>query len=112
MKNKQEKSKTSIADAEYKRLVDLYTKAGTDEIKLQICDNLIRKVAELYACLEVIKDLPTIIFDPRNRNKQIETAAGKSRVKYMAQYTASMQKLNKELLGAIVDDGDDLDDFK
>ncbi|WP_300956351.1 hypothetical protein [Helicobacter rodentium] len=104
-------NKTKIADGEYKRLVDLYKSANVDEVKLKINDSLIRKVAELYAILESMKDLPTILFNPKNPNDQKETAAGKARVKYMAQYTASMQKLNKDLLGALVVDDDELADF-
>lgn len=105
-------TKQEIADKEYKRLLDLYKKANVDELKLKINDSLIHKVAELFAVLESIKDLPTIVFNPKNRNEQTETAAGKARVKYMAQYGASMQKLNKELLGALVVDDDELDDFE
>ena len=104
-------NKTKIADGEYKRLVDLYKSANVDEVKLKINDSLIRKVAELYAILESMKNLPTILFNPKNPNDQKETAAGKARVKYMAQYTASMQKLNKDLLGALVVDDDELADF-
>lgn len=104
-------NKTKIADGEYKRLVDLYKSANVDEVKLKINDSLIRKVAELYAILESMKDLPTILFNPKNPNDQKETAAGKARVKYMAQYTASIQKLNKDLLGALVVDDDELADF-
>ncbi|WP_300916026.1 hypothetical protein [Helicobacter rodentium] len=104
-------NKTKIADGEYKRLIDLYKSANVDEVKLKINDSLIRKVAELYAILESMKDLPTILFNPKNPNDQKETAAGKARVKYMAQYTASMQKLNKDLLGALVVDDDELADF-
>lgn len=104
-------NKTKIADGEYKRLIDLYKSANVDEVKLKINDSLIRKVAELYAILESMKDLPTILFNPKNPNNQKETAAGKARVKYMAQYTASMQKLNKDLLGALVVDDDELADF-
>ncbi len=62
--------------------------------------------------MEVIKDLPTILYDPANPTVQKETAAGKVRVKYMAQYASCMQKLNKELLGALDgDDGDGLEDY-
>ena len=104
-------NKTKIADGEYKRLIDLYKSANVDEVKLKINDSLIRKVAELYAILESMKDLPTILFNPKNPNDQKETAADKARVKYMAQYTASMQKLNKDLLGALVVDDDELADF-
>lgn len=106
---KKSKDKKTLADGEYKRLVDLYKAAGVDEIKLQIYDELIRKVAEVFACLEAIKELPSIIHDPKNPSIQRETAAGRARVKYMAQYTSAMQKLNKELLGGLNgDDGDDL----
>lgn len=106
---KKSKDKKTLADGEYKRLVDLYQAAGVDEIKLQIYDELIRKVAEVFACLEAIKELPSIIYDPKNPYTQRETAAGRARVKYMAQYTSAMQKLNKELLGGLNgDDGDDL----
>jgi hypothetical protein len=106
------KNKDNIAEAEYKRLVALYKSANVDEVKLKINDRLIHKVAEVFACLENIKDLPTLYVDPKNNYKQVETAAGKVRVKYMAQYSASMQKLNKDLLGTIVVDDNDLDDFE
>jgi hypothetical protein len=106
-------NKTSIADAEYKRLIDLYTQAGADEIKIKVNDELIRKVAELFADLETIKTLPLLIFDKRNPTIQKETAAGKMRVKYMAQYVAAMQKLNKDMLGALNNDDDtDLDKYE
>lgn len=106
------KDKATIANAEYDRLVKLFTDAGVDKIKLDIFDELIRKVAEVFACLEVIKDLPTILYDPANPTVQKETAAGKVRVKYMAQYASCMQKLNKELLGVLDgDDGDGLEDY-
>ena len=62
--------------------------------------------------LEAIKPLPTIVYNPRNPLIQTETAAGKMRVKYMAQYSAAMQRLNKELLGVIVVDDDTLDDYE
>ena len=67
----------------------------------------------MYAYLESIKDLPTIVYDPKNPHNQSETAAGKTRIKYMAQYSSSMQKLNKDMLGAL-DGGDegDLDDYE
>lgn len=67
--------KTSIADAEYKRLIDLYTQAGADEIKIKVNDELIRKVAELFADLETIKTLPLLIFDKRNPTIQKESAS-------------------------------------
>lgn len=106
-------NKTSIADAEYKRLIDLYTQAGADEIKIKVNDELIRKVAELFADLETIKTLPLLIFDKRNPTIQKETAAGKMRVKHMAQYVAAMQKLNKDMLGALNNDDDtDLDKYE
>ena len=101
--------KKEIADAEYARLIEIYTSAGADAFKLKANDSLIRKVAELFAVLESIKDLPSIVFDPRNPSTQRETAAGKMRVKYMAQYSASMQKLNKDMLGTL--DGEDDGDF-
>lgn len=99
--------KTALADAEYARLVEKYTAAGADSIRIEINDRLIRKVAELYAILESIKELPTIIYNPSNPTVQRETAAGKMRVKYMAQYSSAMQKLNKEMLGALNNDEDD-----
>ncbi len=106
------KDKAAIAQAEYDRLVKLFTDAGVDKIKLDIYDELIRKIAEVFSCLEVIKDLPTLLYDPENPAVQKETAAGKVRVKYMAQYTAAMQKLNKDLLGGLNgDDGDDLEEY-
>nr|DAO90644.1 MAG TPA: hypothetical protein [Caudoviricetes sp.] len=101
------KDKAAIAQAEYDRLVKLFTDAGVDKIKLDIYGELIRKVAEVFSCLEVIKDLPTILYDPKNPTVQKETAAGKVRVKYMAQYTSAMQKLNKDLLDALNDDDSD-----
>ena len=100
------------ADGEYKRLIDIYKTANVDEVKLKINDQLIRKVAELFAILEEIKDLPSILFNKNNPNEQQETAAGKARVKYMAQYSTCMQKLNKDLLGALVVDDDDLDKYE
>lgn len=112
MKSDQNKKET-IANAEYGRLVKLFTDAGVDKIKVEIYSELIRKVAEVFACLEVIKDLPSILYDKNNPTVQRETAAGKMRVKYMAQYTSAMQKLNKDLLGGLNgDDGDDLSDYE
>lgn len=109
---KKSTDKTLIANAEYARLTKLYADAGVDEIKLNIYDELIRKVAELFACLEAIKNLPSIIYDPQNPSTQRETAAGRARVKYMAQYTSAMQKLNKELLGGLNgDETEGLDEY-
>lgn len=101
-------NKKAIADGEYKRLVGLYKAAGVDAIKLQIYDELIRAAADAFACLEAIKELPLIIYDPKNPLKQRETAAGRARVKYHAQYQTAMQKINKDLLGGLNgdDDGD------
>lgn len=113
MTKETQNTKQKIADEEYKRLVSLYESAGVDSIKLKVNDSLIRKVAEVFAILESIKDLPTILYDPRNPLVQKETAAGKARVKYMAQYVAAMQKLNKEMLGALNGDDDDgLDNYE
>lgn len=107
--NKREK----YTEKEYKRLVELYREAGVDDMKLKINDSLIHKVAEVFGILESIKDLPTIIYDPMHPAVQKETAAGKARVKYMAQYASSMQKLNREMLGSYDgDDGDELDDYE
>lgn len=107
------KDKAAIAKAEYDRLVKLFKDAGVDKIKLDIYDELIRKVAEVFSCLEIIKDLPTIVYDPANPTAQKETAAGKVRVKYMAQYASTMQKLNKDLLGGLNGDDDgDLSDYE
>lgn len=112
MESDQNKKET-IANAEYDRLVKLFTDAGVDKIKVEIYSELIRKVAEVFACLEMIKCLPSIIYDKNNPSAQRETAAGKMRVKYMAQYTSAMQKLNKDLLGGLNDDdGDDLSDYE
>ena len=61
MKSDQNKKET-IANAEYDRLVKLFTDAGVDKIKVEIYSELIRKVAEVFACLEVIKDLPSILY--------------------------------------------------
>lgn len=105
--------RAAIAEQEYARLIEKYTAAGVDKIKLEVNDEWIRKVAEIFACLEAIKDLPSIIYDPKNPYDQRETAAGKMRVKYMAQYSSCMQKLNKDMLGNLSgDDDDDLDEYK
>jgi hypothetical protein len=109
---KKKKTKQEIADAEYNRLVGNYKNASVDEIKLKINDEWIRKVAELFACLELIKDVPSIVINKKNPYIQKETAAGKMRVKYMAQYSASMQKLNKEMLGVLKVDDDDLGEYE
>lgn len=110
-KTEKKKNREEFADEEYKRLVDTYKTANVDEVKLKINDKLIRKVAELFAILEDIKDLPSIIYNKRNKNEQKETAASKVRNKYMAQYSSCMQKLNKELLGTVVVDDDSLDKY-
>lgn len=101
-----------IAAAEYKRLVSVYTSANADIARLEANDNLLRKTAELFAILEDIKNLPSIIFNKKNPHEQKETAAGKARVKYMAQYTACMQKLNKDLLGVTNNDDDELSEYE
>ena len=112
-KGTKKRTKEELASAEYARLVGLYRAAGADTGRLEVNDSLIRKVAEVYAVLESMKDLPTILYNADNPQVQRETAAGRARVKYMAQYTASMQKLNKELLGTLApDDGDGLDDYE
>jgi len=105
--------KTETAQKEYDRLCQIYETAGVEQVKLDAYDNLIRKVAELFARLESIKDLPLIIVSRSDLSQQKETAAGRVLVKYMAQYTSAIIKLNRELLGAIPDDdGDALDDYK
>ena len=48
MKSDQNKKET-IANAEYDRLVKLFTDAGVDKIKVEIYSELIRKVAEVFA---------------------------------------------------------------
>jgi hypothetical protein len=105
-------SENSHADKEYKRLLEKYKNAAVDDIKLQINDSLIRKVAELYGTLESLNSLPKIIFDRSNPKQQKETAAGKMYVKYMAQYVNAMQKLNKELLGTLEQPDNDLDEYE
>lgn len=107
-KQKSPDGRKEFAAAEYARLIACYKAAGVDELKLEIDDRLIRKVAELFGILEAIKDMPTVRYNPATPEITEETAAGKVRVKYMAQYTASMLKLNKDLLG-VVDPGDDGD---
>lgn len=103
----------AFADDEYNRLVSAYKAAGVDDIKLEINDSLLRKTAELYGVLEAIKDLPTVLFNPIKPDVTEETAAGKVRVKYMAQFTSSMTKLNKELLGVLGEaDDDSMSDFE
>lgn len=110
-KKPEKKIEQDIAGREYRRLVDLYRRAGAEETVLAINDEWIRKTAEVFAILERIKDLPTLVFS-RATGEMRETPAGKARVKYMAQYQASMQKLNKELLGSNADDDTDgLDAF-
>lgn len=103
-------ARAQFAEAEYKRLIENYKAAGVDELRLKINDSLIRKVAEIWGILEAMKDLSTL----RLVNKTtIETGAGKARVKYMAQYTASMAKLNKDLLGVLGEPNDDeLEEFE
>lgn len=101
----------SIAELEYNRLIALYKESCVDEAKLAVNDKLIYKVAELYEVLEKIKGLPTLIIDGKGNTK--ETGAGKARVKYMAQYTNCMVKLNKDLLNSDnVDDEDELSEYE
>lgn len=101
--------RAEFAATEYARLIENYKAAGADELRLKINDSLIRKVAEVYGILEAMKDLPTL----RVANKTtIETGAGKARIKYHAQYAASMAKLNKDLLGVLGEPVDDeLEEF-
>ena len=100
-------------EKEYKRLVSIYKEAGVDDIKLKLNDSLIHKVAEIFGILETMKTLPTILFDPKCPAVQKETAAGTARVKYMAQYASSMQKLNRDMLGNYDgEDGDELNDYE
>lgn len=112
---KQKNSKLQLSDIakeEYDRLITVLRDASADEKKLMLNDKLIMKVAELYATLELMKDLPTIIFDEKNPAASKETAAGKARVKYMAQYTNSMKSLTRDLLGVInYDDDDELEKY-
>lgn len=106
------RSKEEIAQDEYNRLLEIYHQANADEYRIAANSNLIMKVAELYAILESMKDLPTIIIDPKNKANQRETAVGKTRVKYMAQYSSCMLKLNKDLLGTTVNEDDELEEFE
>lgn len=113
MSGKRQKKTSEIAETEYQRLIDLYTASGVDEMKLRVNDSFIHKVAEVFGILESIKELPTIVYDAKNPAVQRETAAGKARVRYMAQYVSAMQKLNREMLGALEgDDGDGLDEYE
>ena len=113
MPKKKLNKREQYTEKEYKRLLCLYKEAGVDDIKLRLNDSLIHKVAEIFGILETMKSLPTILFDPKCPAVQKETAAGKARVKYMAQYASSMQKLNREMLGSYDgDDGDELDDYE
>lgn len=112
MLQEQPKTRKKYAELEYLRLTKLYREAGADAVKLAINDSLIRKVAEVFGILEAMKDIPTLYYDPRHPGSQKETAAGKARVKYMAQYVSAMQKLNKEMLGEANDDDGDLGDYE
>ena len=113
MAKKKKNMLKEFTEQEYQRLLRLYADAGVDEIKLRINDSLIHKVAEVFGILESMATLPTIIYDPKHPAIQKETAAGKARVKYMAQYTSAMQKLNRDLLcNYDGDDGDELDDYE
>ena len=94
------RNKKEIANKEYNRLITIYTENGADEAKLKINDELIRKVAELFALLEEIKGLPSLAYSRKNPAQILETGAGKARVKYMAQYVNAMTKLNRDLFGA------------
>lgn len=105
------KSKAGLADREYNRLIGLYERAGADTTRLQVNDELIRKVAEIWADLERIKTLPSMLYDRKNPSIQRETPAGKARTRYMAQYSTCMQKLNKELLGTLNNDDEDLSEY-
>lgn len=106
-----ELQQSSIAELEYNRLISLYKQSGVDEAQLAINDKLIYKVAELFEVLEKIKGLPTLVIDKTGNTK--ETGAGKARVKYMAQYTNCMVKLNKDLLNTdSTDDEDELAEFE
>lgn len=105
----------SLAIEEYNRLKSELLKAGANEQLIIINDRLIMKVAETYSILEKMKGLPTIIFDSKNPALSKETAVGKARIKYMAQYTASMIKLSKLLVKKNFgdeDDDDGLDDYE
>lgn len=96
-----------FAAAEYARLIELYKDGGVDELKLKVFDEMIRKVAELWGILEAIKDLPTVRFNPAAPELSEETAAGKVRHKYTAQYGSLMLKLNREMLGVLPEPDDD-----
>ena len=100
------------AETEYRRLTTLYRQAGVEELRLSINDSLLRKVAELYGILEAMRGLPTICYDKKHRATQRETAVGRARVRYMAQYTAAMQRLNRELLGNATEEDEDLADYE
>ncbi len=105
-------TREEIATSEYTRLIEKYKKMGVDEDRLLLDDKLIMKVAELYAILESMKSLPTIVYSKKNPADQKETAAGKARVQYMAQYSTCMLKLNKDLLGDVINEEDDLADYE
>lgn len=104
--------KEEAATNEYTRLITLFKNSNVDEVKLKLYDELIKKVAELYGILEDIKKLPTVIYNRKNPFEQKETPVGKARVKYMAQYSTCMQKLVKDLLGAVVVEDDELDEYE
>lgn len=111
---KKQLQQEKIAKEEYNRLKSELLKAGADEQLITINDRLIMKIAETYAILERIKNLPTLIFDKKNPAMSKETGVGKLRIKYLAQYTTSMMKLTKILIKNEVseDEDDELDQYE
>ncbi len=110
---KVELTKEQLAKNEYDRLINAFKSTNVPEIKLIINDKWIMKIAELYADLELIKNLKSIIWSSKNPDDMKETAASKARIKYMAQYSSAMQKINKVLLSDTPsdDEEDDMSEY-
>lgn len=105
--------KQIVSEKEEKRLIDGYRALGADEERLKLNGNLIREVAELYAELDSLRDIPSVAVNPKNSAQTKETAAGKMRVKLFAAYSTGMMKLNKDLVSNAKEDDSEngLEDF-
>lgn len=105
--------KQAVAEAEYKRLIAIYGANNENNTALQANDNLIKKAAELFAELEALKSVPSVLINRQYPEITKETAAGKMRIKLMAQYTNTMNKLNKDFCSQVnINESEDLEDFE
>lgn len=96
----------------YKKIRQKFIDAKADENRLTIFDDLIFNAALLACDLDRIKNVPSILFNPKYPTIQKQSEAGKMRIKLIAQYRETMTKLYKTLLGVGYEEDDELEEYE